>query len=109
LISRWRISIDLWAYGKDPLSYIPSGRSSGLFVAIPIAVSVQHFCQVLSGVGILYFRDGFWGAYAHDVSSAFAALGAQIDYPIGGLDDFQVVLDHDDGSPYIYQTTEGGK
>ena len=32
-----------------------------------------------------------------DQAAARAALGAQVDDPVGGLDDVQVVLDDDDG------------
>ena len=39
----------------------------------------------------------------------FSALGAQIDHPIRGLDDLQIVLDHDDGAPCFNETAKGGQ
>ena len=35
-------------------------------------------------------------ALGHDGPAAFAAFGAEVDDPVGGLDDVEVVLDHEE-------------
>ncbi len=51
--------------------------------------------------------EGCWpglrGTDADDLAAAVAAFGAEVDQPIGGLDDVEVVLDHDDGITAVYQ------
>ena len=37
--------------------------------------------------------DLLWGAGRDDGAAAMAALGAEVDDPVGGLDDVQIVLD----------------
>ncbi len=43
------------------------------------------------------FRHDFRRAGNQDAAAAAAALGAEVDDPVGRLDDVQVVLDDDDG------------
>jgi hypothetical protein len=45
----------------------------------------------------------FRGARSNDVASALSALRAEIDYPICGLDDFQIVLDDENRSSRVDQ------
>src|SRR5690348_12120140 len=52
--------------------------------------------KVLAGVAGLAGRHVFGGAGGDDVAAGVAAFGAEIDDPVGGLDDFEVVLDDED-------------
>ena len=45
-------------------------------------------------------------AFCHDPAAAVAAFGAEIENPVGGLDDFQVVLDHHDRVALVHQGVE---
>ena len=38
-----------------------------------------------------------WRAGGQDASATIAALGAEVDNPVGGGDDVQIVFDDDDG------------
>ena len=80
-----------------------------LLLTMAYAVSVQNQLEVLTSVRVFQLGDHFWRAGADEVSAAFAAFRAEVDDPVGGLDDFKVVLDHDDGSASIDETAEGGK
>ena len=42
----------------------------------------------------------------HDTATRVATLGAQVDDPVGGLDDVEVVLDDDDGVARVDQALE---
>ena len=44
----------------------------------------------------MVLRDGFRRPFGDDLAAAFAALGAEVDDPVGRLDHVEVVLDHDD-------------
>src|SRR3954452_21450986 len=46
-------------------------------------------------------RYVFGRAGHNDTSALVAALRAEVDDPVGGLDDVQVVLDHEDGVPTV--------
>jgi hypothetical protein len=43
------------------------------------------------------FRDALGCPLGDDLAAARSSLRSEVDDPIGGLDDVQVVLDHDDG------------
>src|SRR5579863_908457 len=51
-------------------------------------------------------RNVLRGARGDDPSAAFAAFGPEIDHPVRGLDDIQVVLDHDDGVALVAQAVQ---
>jgi hypothetical protein len=53
--------------------------------------------QVAPGVAGLDLRDLLRGAGGDDIAAALAALVAEIDDPVGGLVDFEVVLDDQHG------------
>ncbi len=63
----------------------------------------QHVAQVAAGMACLYHRDRFRGACGHNFAAAIAALGADINDPIGGLDHIKVMFDHDHGVALIDQ------
>src|SRR5246127_1980248 len=49
--------------------------------------------KVLAGVAGLTLGDVFGGAGGDDMAAGVAAFGAEIDDPVGGLDDLEIVLD----------------
>ena len=57
----------------------------------------QHRGQVSAGVAGRASGDGFGRALRDDLAAGLAAFRAEINDPIGGLDDVQVVLDDDEG------------
>ena len=48
-------------------------------------------------MGLRVGRDGFRGALGNDAAALIAAFGTEVDQPVRGLHDVQVVLDHDNG------------
>jgi hypothetical protein len=54
-------------------------------------------------------RHLFWAPCCHDLSPLVSALRAQVDDPVGCLDDLQVVLDHDDCVAGIGQAVQDMK
>ena len=66
---------------------------------------IQDFCgkykpvflqklQELAGIASFHLRYFLGRTLGHDGAAAVAALGAQVDDVIGGLDHVQVMLDH---------------
>ena len=49
------------------------------------------------------------GGFDHDRTAAFAALGAEVDDPVGRGDHVEVVLDHDQRMPGLQQLVEGAE
>ena len=64
-----------------------------------VSISIQDLRQELSGVRIRQLGDDLWRAGADHVSAPLAALRAQINHPVCCLDDFQIVLDHQNRAP----------
>src|SRR5277367_1057579 len=62
------------------------------------------FLQVSSSVGIPGCRNLIGSALGHDLPAALAALGSQIDHPIGAADHIQVVLDDQDAAAALDQS-----
>ena len=60
----------------------------------------------MPGVGALHHRYLFGRAGGDDLTALVATLGAEVDDPVGGLDDVQVVLDHRDGVAVIAQSMQ---
>jgi len=50
--------------------------------------------------------DLLWGADRHHLAAGVAAPGAEVDQPIGGPDEFEVVFDDDDAVAGIHQTLQ---
>ena len=46
------------------------------------------------------------GPSRDDLAAAVAAFGAKVDHPVGGLDDVQIVLDHDHGVALLDQLVQ---
>ena len=53
-----------------------------------------------------YTGNLFWRPLGNDIAAFVAALGPQIDDPIGGADHIQVVLDNDHGVPRVRQAVK---
>ena len=49
------------------------------------------------------------GAGDHDLTAAESAFRAQVDDPVGGLDDVEIVLDDDDGVAVVAQPVQHGQ
>lgn len=56
----------------------------------------EDFAQVLAGVAFGNGGDLFGSAGGDDSAAAVSAFGTHVDQPVGGLDDVQVVLGHQD-------------
>ena len=54
----------------------------------------QHVFQEPPRVARAHFADILGRALRHDLAAAVTAFGTHVDDPIGGLDDFEIVLDH---------------
>ena len=74
-----------------------------------LAVSVQELRQILSSVRVFQAGDGFGRTRADDGAAPVAAFRAEVNHPVGGLDDLEVVFDHDDGPPCFNETAKSGK
>jgi hypothetical protein len=55
----------------------------------------------MSSVRVFQRGDHFGWTGSDEVSAAPAAFRTKIDDPIGSLDDFEIVFDHDDGTARI--------
>ena len=74
----------------------------------PFTVRVlQLVPQPLSGIGIVALHQLFGCASENDIAAGIAALGAEVDNPIGTFDKLGVMLDHQDGVAMLDQTVEG--
>src|SRR5437879_6319808 len=49
--------------------------------------------EVLAGVALGHLDDLFGWAFRHHPAAAGAAVGTEIEDPVGGLDDLEIVLD----------------
>src|SRR5690606_16282609 len=58
--------------------------------------SLEHRTQILTGKGARMARDLLRRAFRDDHAAAAAALGPEVDDPVGRLDHVEVMLDHDD-------------
>src|SRR5579872_3594917 len=65
-------------------------------LALLIRAAGQHRLQELPGIRTPLAHDVFGRAGGDDFAAAIAAFGAEVDDPVGGLDDFEVVLDDED-------------
>src|SRR6476646_46965 len=56
--------------------------------------ALEHRREKLPGIAAFVARHILGLASDHDLAAGIAALRAEIDDPVGGLDDFEIVLDH---------------
>jgi len=57
-------------------------------------------------MGALGLRDALGRPLRHDATTQLATLGSQVDHPIGGLHDVEVVLDDDDRVAFVHQPVQ---
>jgi hypothetical protein len=69
--------------------------SGGLFCCGLLSAG-QYGGKKLTRVGTLFSRNIFRRAGCHDLAAAVAAFRPEVDDPVGGLDNFEVVLDDHD-------------
>ena len=69
----------------------------------------KRMFKKLPGVGVGVSGDILRGAGDYDLTPADAAFLAQVDDPVGGLDDVEVVFDDDDGVAMIAQAVQHGQ
>ena len=83
-------------------------RRSGRELAGPAHAFLlrEQRSQEAAGVGARVGCDLFGGAGGDDFAAAFAAFGAEVDDPVGGLDDVEVVLDDDDGVAFVAEAVQ---
>ena len=59
--------------------------------------------------GFFDFYDAFGFALIEEMAAFHAAGGTEIDEPVGGFDDFEVVFYDEDGVAVFYEGVEGVK
>src|SRR5580704_770513 len=62
-----------------------------------------------AGMRLRVTRDLFWRARRDDLAALIAALGPQVDEPVGGFDDVEIVLDDDERRAGVEQLAECGE
>jgi len=65
--------------------------------------------EVGAGVGAGVGGDLLGGPGGDDLAAGVAAFGAEVDDPVGGLDDVEVVLDDEEGAAAVDELAEGGE
>src|SRR6266571_2126878 len=73
---------------------------------IDLVARRQHLAQELAGERALHARDVLRRACGHHRPARRAALGPEVDHPIGGLHHVEVVLDHDHRVPLVHQPVQ---
>src|SRR5665811_1910935 len=68
--------------------------------------SAEQRTKILTGVRFLYRRDVFRSSGGDDIAAAESAFRTQIDDPVGGLDDVEVVLNDEHGVAAVNKTVE---
>src|SRR5262245_41679660 len=63
----------------------------------PAPAPLEHALEVVPRVAPLDLRDLLRRPLRHELAAPRASFGAEVDDPVGGLDDVEVVLDHDHG------------
>ena len=66
----------------------------------------EFWFQVLAGVGGGFRGDGFRRALRDNAPALIAAFGSEIDDPIGGFDNVQIVFDHHHRIAMVTQAVE---
>src|SRR3546814_481880 len=72
----------------------------------PARPAFEQVLQELAGIGAAFLDDLFRRPDGNDFAAARAAFRTDIDDPVGRLDDFQIVLDDDDGISLAHQFVE---
>ncbi len=69
----------------------------------PRSTPAEHRLYMPAGVGAFVRGDLLGGAGGDDFAASVAAFRAEVDDPVGGLDDVEVVFDDDDGVAAVAQ------
>src|SRR5450631_2503812 len=93
-------------YSLDAFSTPSLRRLARPATLLPHAVLRQHRRQKLAGVTPRRLDDILRRAPGDDFAAAVAAFGAEVDYPVRGLDDLEIVLDDDDGISLRHQLVQ---
>ena len=72
-------------------------------MTLPFLAWSEHAFQVLTGETGGYACDFFGCTGSDDIAAAGSAFRAEIDNPVGCLDDIEIVFDDDDGITLIAQ------
>ena len=62
----------------------------------------------MAGVTLLDRGDLLGGPHGDDPAAAGTSLGSEVNDPVSGFDDVEVVLDHDDGVSAVDQSLKDG-
>jgi len=57
--------------------------------------ALQQRLEIMPRITLLRRRHLLWRAFGHDHSALDATFGAEVDDPVGGLDDVEIMFDHD--------------
>src|SRR3989449_4001080 len=68
-------------------------RLLGVAIVVTVVGDAENAGEGLAGVGLFGAGDELGRALGDDAAAAFAAFGAEVNDPIGLLDDVEVVLD----------------
>src|ERR1700677_3419474 len=74
--------------------------------ALETARRCQRGAQIMTGIRSFVGRHLFGWAAGNDAPAVIAALGPQVHHPVRGLDDIEIVLDHDDRIALIAQALQ---
>ena len=80
--------------------------SCGRVLALASSRAREERTQELAGVRGFAGRDGLGRPRDDQLAAGFAAFGANVDHPVGGLDDVEVVFDHEDRVPRLHEAIE---
>jgi hypothetical protein len=73
------------------------------------AIAVQNTRQIFPSVRAGHLGNRFRRSGADHLPSPRPTFGTKVNYPVCRLDHFQVVLNHDDRAPCLYQTAKGSQ
>src|SRR5215469_3361253 len=86
---------------RAPAGSVPPQNSVGFEVAVRGRLKAQNAGEGLAGVRLFGARDLFRSALGDDPAAALSAFGAEVDDPVGLLDDVEMVLDDEHGVAQI--------
>ena len=103
------------AEGLDDLDAAPGWRfacwpfRAAIGADVSIVVGGERASEKFSGVRLRVARDLFRRAGGDDFAALIAAFGAEIDQPVGGFDDVEIVLDDHERRAGFEQFAERGE
>src|SRR5579884_4016348 len=73
------------------------------------SISVEYVGQKFARVGLGISADRFRCTRSHDVAAALATFRPEVNHPIGGLDDLEIMFDHQNRATRVDEAAEGRK